>query len=669
MKFEFSFAIKYLVPRARQLSVSIIGFVSLLVISLVVWLVLLFLSITEGMEKNWIGKLVSLNAPLRVQPTPAYYSSYYYLADRFASASAFRNKTLAEKLQAERADPYNPDEDPRLPASFPQPATAAGGALIDLAKEAKEALLSLQADDLLVTDYEIALGQMRLRQLRFHNWSSPDTEGFITQATYLASFDSQRSQLASLLIEPDLEDLNNHLFLIPLMGSEDPAADFNRFFEAVDVRRIGAQNARLSPALLPPSGQFRAFFSQSNRRIVAATVPTQQGQGPANGILRVDKGRLQAHLDGESQWQELPGRLPLFAQGPLEFEAAWAPESAAAAARAGELLFDVEGELQGQPLKGRCPLGEMRLVQARIDSACRASPWATSSTPLSVALPESRTAGEPILLARTFKDSGVKLGDRGHISYFAPTAGAPQEMRLAVYVAGFYDAGLMPGKFVMMRKEAVAQIAASQGGEAQPMSGFQAWFARPSDAPHLKALLQQELQRRGISPYFEVQAFEDYDFAKDLVAQLKSDRNLFTLIALVIIVVACSNIVSMLLLLVHDKKREIGVLQALGATPRSVAAIFGIAGVVLGLASSVVGTAAAYFTMRHLDQFIRLLSRIQGQEVFNKAFYGTTLPSEISASACTTVLLSTCVLSLIAGLIPSLKASRYKPAEILRSES
>src|SRR3982074_1756880 len=99
MRFEFSVAFKYLIPRRRQLSVSIISLVSVLVISLVVWLSVVFLSVTEGMEKKWLDELTTLNSPLKVRPKEAYFNSYYYLVDSISQKSNYTLKSLGEKLQ------------------------------------------------------------------------------------------------------------------------------------------------------------------------------------------------------------------------------------------------------------------------------------------------------------------------------------------------------------------------------------------------------------------------------------------------------------------------------------------------------------------------------------------------------------------------------------------
>ncbi len=132
--FELSVALKYLIPRRKQLSVSLIALMSVVVISLVVWLILIFLSVTEGIEKNWLGKLTSLNAPLRITPTEQYYSSYYYLADNYSAASRFTSKNISEKATSLASDPYSPDEDAGLPRGFPIPERDSQGELKDPVK-------------------------------------------------------------------------------------------------------------------------------------------------------------------------------------------------------------------------------------------------------------------------------------------------------------------------------------------------------------------------------------------------------------------------------------------------------------------------------------------------------------------------------------------------------
>ncbi|HXF28614.1 MAG TPA: hypothetical protein VN457_02085 [Chlamydiales bacterium] len=86
--YEVSTALRYLIPRLRSLSFSIIGLISILVIATVVWLTIVFFSTTEGLEKRWTEKLITLTAPIRVTPDDAYFRTYYASIDSLSENSS-----------------------------------------------------------------------------------------------------------------------------------------------------------------------------------------------------------------------------------------------------------------------------------------------------------------------------------------------------------------------------------------------------------------------------------------------------------------------------------------------------------------------------------------------------------------------------------------------------
>ena len=124
----------------------------------------------------------------------------------------------------------------------------------------------------------------------------------------------------------------------------------------------------------------------------------------------------------------------------------------------------------------------------------------------------------------------------------------------------------------------------------------------------------------------------------------------------------------MLIILVNDKKTEIGILRSMGATSGSIAAIFGICGIVMGLLGSFIGILTAVLTLQNLQGLINFISRLQGYEMFNPHFYGERLPSDVSLQTLGYVMLATAFISLIAGLVPAIKASLMRPSAILRAE-
>ena len=112
--YELSIALKYLIPRRKTLSVSIISIISTLVIAAVVWLTIVFFSATEGLERRWTEKLITITAPVRVTPTDSYFQSYYAGIDQFSEQASYNSKTLREKLLSSVVDPYNKTIDPEL---------------------------------------------------------------------------------------------------------------------------------------------------------------------------------------------------------------------------------------------------------------------------------------------------------------------------------------------------------------------------------------------------------------------------------------------------------------------------------------------------------------------------------------------------------------------------
>ncbi len=258
--FELSIALKYLIPRRKQLSVSLIALLSVTVISLVVWLVLVFLSVTEGIERSWLQKLTTLNAPLRITPTDAYFSSYSYQIDAASSASHYAFQSIGEKALAGPGDPYDSAQDGELPARFPLPDLNADGTLKNPVAGVYALLGGMKRSqpDLVFQDFELSGGLMRLQLLRPGNaLSGGDTQGYLTQVSYLASLPDRCPGLPSLLLPPSEKDLNHLLYLAshstehsrqdsPMLTQKtDKAREENRVSELLRQAKIEKLQSRL----------------------------------------------------------------------------------------------------------------------------------------------------------------------------------------------------------------------------------------------------------------------------------------------------------------------------------------------------------------------------------------------------------------------------------------
>lgn len=689
--FEISVALKYLIPRRKQLSVSLIALLSVTVISLVVWLVLVFLSVTEGIERGWLHKLTTLNAPLRITPTPYYYSSYYYQIDSVSSKSQFALKNIAEKAQSTNADPYNPQEDEGLPVHFPQPDLNERHTLKDPVKELVTILgqLKQKRSDLAFQDFEISGALMRLQLLRPGSGTrAEENQGYLTQVSYLASLPDKCPDLSSLLLLPTEKDLNHLLYLaahstefsrqdtpaLSLKTSKETAnSRIHHLLQNVKIHQLKPHLAfwQLPFELLPENKSLLGVPQFRSGKLSRIDIPIEPDKTAAvDKRVRVWKEDNCLCLeDGQGRKQRLPIQTPLLIDGQIRFKVLKTSQS-----KENEpLLFTVSSSLQGIPLHGEVGLQGLEIDKAESLKNTNDAPWFTAHTAAAPLLPINQEKETGVLLAKGFLENGVMIGDRGYLSYSSTTSSSVQEHRLPIFVSGFYDPGILSigNKCILVPPFVTRTINASSSSfnlDKTQSNGFLVWFKDLQKAEDVKNEILTALAAQGLDRYWKVTTFRQYDFAKDLMQQFQSDKYLFALVGIIILIVACCNIISLLVLLVNDKRREIGILQAIGASKFSIAAIFGTCGVAMGILSSIIGTAAALFTLHHIDSIVQLLSFIQGHEAFNTAFFGKSLPSELSHDAVLFILITTPLLSLLAGLVPAIKACRLQPSAILRSE-
>ncbi len=708
--FELSVACKYLIPRRRQLSVSIISLISVLVIALVVWLIVVFFSVTDGLEKSWVQKLTALTAPVRITPTDAYYHSYYYQVDSISEASNYSSKTIHEKRLAARTDPYDPEMDEEIPAYWPVPDRDSNGEVKDLVKLVYASLNGMSnIPGLHGQEFELTATHIKLRLLRqttvlhAHNLFGGTTQSALSYPAYLGNFEGDNQHLGKTLLKIENQDLNNLLYLIGVAHEgtiEETTQEkvlfppdvlqrrLNEYFDFVDIQQLKARPAGwiIPRQLLPAEAQWNVCVILKDQEVTRIVIPKQsqdlsllqktleeQGLTAVAGQCVVKEGIFSLFL----REKELPlsPRLALTLAGGSSFSARLDKSSIEKAKQIDDLLFDVEIPIQGNLLKGRIAYRGLDIASAHVLDAQDVPFWIHSSSQqnkaLSFILPKDQDIGEGIVLPKSFRDVGVMIGDRGSLSYFSPTASVLQEQLIPIYVAGFYDPGIIPigGKFILASREVTSLIrgAHQQDDKTSMTNGINVRFDRIDHADEVKSKLLEAFKAQGISRYWNVETYREYEFTKEIMRELQSQKNLFMLIAVVIILVACSNIISMLIILVNDKKLEIGILRSMGASSKSIALIFGLSGALIGVVGSFAGILAAILTLYHLDTLIGMLSKLQGHDMFSASVYGQVLPHELSFEALSFVLFATVCMSLLAGIVPAIKACLLRPSHILRS--
>ncbi len=147
------------------------------------------------------------------------------------------------------------------------------------------------------------------------------------------------------------------------------------------------------------------------------------------------------------------------------------------------------------------------------------------------------------------------------------------------------------------------------------------------------------------------------------------EKRMMFLILLLIVAVAAFNIVSTLVMAVQDKRADIAILRTLGASPRSIMGIFVVQGTLIGVVGLLAGIAGGVALALNIDVVVPALERVLGMQFLAKdVYYISDLPSDLHWSDVWTIGSVSFVLTLLATLYPSWRASRTQPAEALRYE-
>ncbi|MDW2744544.1 lipoprotein-releasing ABC transporter permease subunit LolE [Atlantibacter subterraneus] len=146
-------------------------------------------------------------------------------------------------------------------------------------------------------------------------------------------------------------------------------------------------------------------------------------------------------------------------------------------------------------------------------------------------------------------------------------------------------------------------------------------------------------------------------------------RAIMYLAMVLVIGVACFNIVSTLVMAVKDKSSDIAVLRTLGAKDGLIRAIFVWYGLLAGLVGSVSGVVVGVLASWQLTNIIAWIERLIGHHFLSGDIYFIDfLPSELHIMDVVYVLITALVLSLVASWYPARRASRIDPARVLSGQ-
>ncbi len=150
-------------------------------------------------------------------------------------------------------------------------------------------------------------------------------------------------------------------------------------------------------------------------------------------------------------------------------------------------------------------------------------------------------------------------------------------------------------------------------------------------------------------------------------AAVQTEKRMMWIILTLIVAVAAFNLVSTLVMTVTEKQSDIAILRTLGASPLSVMAIFIVQGALIGVIGTFLGVGGGLLIANNLDVIVPAIERVVGVQFLPKDIYFiSSLPSDPRSSDIVPITVISLVLSLVATLYPSWRASRTRPAEALR---
>ena len=316
---------------------------------------------------------------------------------------------------------------------------------------------------------------------------------------------------------------------------------------------------------------------------------------------------------------------------------------------AAQALIARGDEMRGVLVRGILPEAEATVTEL----AARLQPQLVASL-----LPGSSNVVLGVELARSLR---VKAGDK--VTLVLPGGNATSAgvvPRSAVLnVAGTFDAG----HFEYDNGLALVHLddAATLFRVAGP-TGLRLRLQDLEKAPRVAAELEYALGPK-------IVARDWTETNRNWFASVQIQKRLLSIILTLIVAVAAFNLVSTLVMTVTDKQADIAILRTLGATPRSVMAIFIVQGAASGIIGTLVGVLLGLLVAYNIDVIVPAIESVLHVSFLPSSVYLISrMPSDPQQGDIVPIVVISLILAFVATLYPSWRASRLQPAEALRHE-
>jgi lipoprotein-releasing system permease protein len=252
--------------------------------------------------------------------------------------------------------------------------------------------------------------------------------------------------------------------------------------------------------------------------------------------------------------------------------------------------------------------------------------------------------------------ASIGAGVGGPLRLISPADGQLHELAVSgVFRSGMYEYDSNLVAVTLARAQQLYHLDGVVSGIGVKLDAFE----RAHD-------VQQALQQR-LGFAYRVKTWMELNPA--LFGALRVEKTVMFIILTLIIVVAALNIMSMLIMIVMEKTKDIGILRALGATRASVASLFLWQGSAIGLIGIGLGAAGGVALALHLNRIADWLEATFGWSLFPPTiYYLDHIPTQINPPDVLRVVAAAFVLTVLAGAYAALRAAQLPPVEALRYE-
>ena len=150
---------------------------------------------------------------------------------------------------------------------------------------------------------------------------------------------------------------------------------------------------------------------------------------------------------------------------------------------------------------------------------------------------------------------------------------------------------------------------------------------------------------------------------------LEQEKAAMFIILVFIVLVAAFNITSTLIMIVMEKRHDIGILRTIGTSATSILMIFMIEGLMIGLSGTFLGVVIGALLAYNINPVAEFIAGLLGVPLFDSVFYlFDKIPHEVVPSDIAVISIASVVLTFLSTIYPAWSASRLKPVDAMRRE-